>query len=271
VAKPNFVPVEPLVLPLGSDTRTMFLTLTSRLCPAWMYDGQTYEQALYGPLLEQRGFQLDHYGNYWCSVGPSRTIFSAHLDTAADVETGPREVVHREKRGYVATDGRSILGADDKAGVCVVLAMVEAKVPGLYVLFADEEVGCLGSRWLAWDMGDDVLSLFDRMIVFDRAGSHEVLNHLSGIKSCSSEFARELCAKLTRQGKTRYWPSRDGGMSDALSFVWFIPEVTNIGVGYEFAHTGREIQDLRHLDNLIERCLDIDWEALPTRRKIHQP
>ena len=271
MGKPVFQQVEPLELARGSDVRTTFLTLTTRLCPAWLDEGETYSDRLYGKLLAERGFERDSYGNYWVVIGTSRTIFSAHLDTADSVEVGPRQVRHKEKRGYVATDGTTILGADDKAGMTIILTMVEAKVPGVYILFTDEEVGCLGSRWTAWQMSDDDLDVFDRMIVFDRAGNNEVLTRLSGIKSCSTVFARELCARLTRAGKTRYWPSRDGGMSDALSFVWFVKEVTNIGVGYEFAHTGREIQDLRHLSNLIDRCLEIEWEKLPVSRRVHAP
>jgi tripeptide aminopeptidase len=86
-------------------------------------------------------------------TGPGPTLlFCAHLDT---VEPTP-ELVVVEADGRLHTDGRTILGADDKAGVAAILELVLALQesgtphPPLEIVFTvAEEVGLMGSQLLA--------------------------------------------------------------------------------------------------------------------------
>jgi tripeptide aminopeptidase len=78
-------------------------------------------------------------------------FFCAHLDTVAETE-GIETVIDD---GWVRTDGRTILGADDKAGIAVAMEAVrrvrELGVPhgGIDLVFTvAEEVGLLGAREL---------------------------------------------------------------------------------------------------------------------------
>jgi hypothetical protein len=60
----------------------------------------------------------------------------------------------------ISTDGTTTLGADDKAGVSVLIWMMKHNIPGLYYFFIGEE-GCIGSG-LAANYGD--FKDYDRII-----------------------------------------------------------------------------------------------------------
>ncbi len=83
-------------------------------------------------------------------VGKRALILSAHLDT---VEDGDKRVKVREEQGILRSDGSTILGADCKAGLAVILdvlrAIVQEKIkspPLDVVLTVAEEKGLLGAK-----------------------------------------------------------------------------------------------------------------------------
>ena len=47
-----------------------------------------------------------------------------------------------------------------------------------------------------------------------------------------------------------------------------IPECTNVSVGYNNEHTGREIQNMTYLEKLCKAVLKVNWKELPVVRKI---
>lgn len=90
----------------------------------------------------------------WLEPSPGRTdwvAFLAHMDTVAL----DREVEPCVKDGIAASDGETILGADDRAGIAVILEALEillekrATHPGIELVFTvAEEQGLLGSKAL---------------------------------------------------------------------------------------------------------------------------
>ncbi len=88
--------------------------------------------------------------------GNAQTImFSAHLDTVTPCQS----INPQDKGEIICTDGTSILGADDKAGIAAILEAVrhlqEENIPHgpLEVVFTVcEEVGLLGSRYLDYSL-----------------------------------------------------------------------------------------------------------------------
>ncbi|MBI3909557.1 MAG: M20/M25/M40 family metallo-hydrolase, partial [Armatimonadetes bacterium] len=110
-------------------------------------------------VLREAGFvcQEDAAGNLIAQrSGPVHTapriFFAAHMDTVQPTEG----IVVREEGGVFRTDGRTILGADDKAALCEILEGVlilsERKLPhgDLQVVFTvGEEVGLRGAKALA--------------------------------------------------------------------------------------------------------------------------
>jgi hypothetical protein len=205
--------------------------------------------------------EKDKWGNYYYKIGNSKTVFASHLDTACKDQVKVNHVVSNQQ--IVTTDGTSILGADDKAGITILLWMIENRIPGLYYFFIGEEVGCIGSGDLA---KSNTLSGYDRIISFDRRGTNSVITYQSSYRCCSDKFADELANQLNRTKNFFYKKDDSGVYTDSAEFVSQIPECTNISVGYMKEHTHSESQDLYHLYKLAESCLEVDWENLPTIR-----
>jgi hypothetical protein len=260
---PDFTVMPTLGVPgtdLLLDPSRLFLFLTKWTCP---YGG---EEQYYGNLLDGLGFHRDAHGNWYLAIGcvdgsyPT-TCFAAHLDTA---DSAPKPIARfRSEGNVVTTDGKSILGADDRAGVTVLLSMAQRDVPGLYYLFVGEEVGCVGSRSVAKFEGlpDEI----KKVICFDRRGYHDIITHQMGARSCSDEFAVALADAFGAYG-LKYEPCANGSFTDSREFADDVPECTNISIGYERAHSCGESQDLDHLNAVVIAALNIDWEALPVAR-----
>ena len=182
-------------------------------------------------------------------------------------------VNHKFDKNYITTDGTTILGADDKAGMVVVLYMIEKKVPGLYYFFIGEEVGCVGSSDLADDMEKGIyhieqLKNIKKVVSFDRRGTSSVITDQFYGTCCSDEFAKELCYRLNITNHGLKMKLDDTGMvTDSAQFMGIVPECTNISVGYYNEHTHKEKQDIAHLYRLCHSVVDIDWESLPVERE----
>jgi hypothetical protein len=234
-----------------------FLRLTNHTYPYGT------EDALVESMVKQGVFpdlERDSHGNYYYKIGKSRTIFASHLDTACKEST---PVTHVFDGNMIKTDGKTILGADDKAGVTILLHLIKNKIPGLYYFFIGEEVGCIGSGLAA--KYDKFKGLYDRIISFDRRDTGSVITFQSSSRCCSDAFANSLCTELNRNGMN--YRSDDGGVyTDSAEFTHLIPECTNISVGYYKEHTTNESQDIKHLIKLADACLLVNWEKLPTRR-----
>lgn len=235
------------------DIKKTFLKLTSKTYPYGT------EKELLGFL--PKGVKQDLYGNYFYQIGKnSKTIFASHLDTAHKDQV---KVKHIFRDNFIETDGKSILGADDKAGVTILLWLIEHKIPGTYYFFIGEEVGCIGSG----DASKDVerFKHFDRIISFDRRDTCSVITHQSWSRSCSDEFADGLIDEISKGGI--HLKKDDGGVyTDSAEFVNVIPECTNLSVGYYSEHTFNERQDIVFLEDLCKALLVVDWESLPTKR-----
>jgi Peptidase family M28 len=217
------------------------------------------------------GFQIDKYGNYYLSIGDNySTMFTCHLDTSCK----NMEMVKHEFFGnYVMTDGTTILGADDKAGMIVVLYMIEKKIPGLYYFFIGEEVGCVGSSDLAnaFENKKDYPQELDnikKVVSFDRRGTSSVITDQFYGVCCSNDFATALCQELNGANEGLFMRMDDTGvLTDSAQFMGIIPECTNISVGYYDEHTVKEKQDIDHLYRLCKSVVKVDWESLPVVRE----
>jgi hypothetical protein len=64
-----------------------------------------------------------------------------------------------------------------------------------------------------------------------------------------------------------FMPDDTGVYTDTAEFIDFIPECTNISVGYDMEHSERETLDMDHFLQLCKVVPKINWEALPTVRK----
>jgi len=237
--------------------KSTFLKLTQKTYPYGFEDRLVKEMTNIGIF---KNLTRDDHGNYFLKIGQSRTIFASHLDTACKSQTNVNHVI---EGSIIRTDKTTILGADDKAGVTVMLWMIKHQIPGLYYFFIGEEVGCIGSGLAAKFY--ETKGHFDRIISFDRRGTNSIITHQSSMRTCSDDFAKELASQLNTY-RLCFKPDNTGVYTDSAEFTSVIPECTNISVGYYQEHTFNEHQDIEHLYKLSQACLQVEWEKLPTKR-----
>lgn len=235
------------------DIKQKFIELTSFTYP------YGYEDELSSFL--PKGYLVDEDGNYCYEVGENnKTIFTCHLDTACKNYTNVEHVFDGK---YIRTNKKTILGADDKAGMTILLYMIEKNVPGLYYFFIGEEVGCIGSS--AASRRADFFSKYERMISFDRRGVNSIITHQSSKRTCSDEFADSLSKQFAKYG-LNLEKDDTGVYTDSAEFATIIPECTNISVGYYKEHTHEEHQDIEFLEKLTKACSVIDWNSTVVKR-----
>lgn len=237
------------------DIKETFISLTRRTYP------HGTEDDLFKFLPQD--LDIDEFGNLYKEIGikPS-TMFTSHLDTAT---ASLSEITHVFDNNIIRTDNTSILGADDKAGVTIMLHMIKNKVPGLYYFFLGEEVGCIGSKKLADLHKSKPIEYIKKVISFDRRGYDSIITHQCSSRCCSDEFGNYLSSELNKHG-FNYKNDPTGLYTDSAQFTKIYPECTNISVGYQNEHTYNEYQDIDHLINLCNAVTLIDWEKMPIKR-----
>lgn len=241
------------------NIKEKFLELTSRTYP------HGTEEELF-PILFNTvdGLQKDEFGNLFIKIGDSDVMFTSHLDTATSANTPVNHVFDGD---IIKTDGKSILGADDKAGVTIMLYMIKNNIPGLYYFFLGEEVGCVGSKKVAGVQKENKIDGINKVISFDRRGTNSVITYQSGKRCCSDNFGKTLSAQLNQAESSFMYENDDTGvLTDSIQFINIYSECTNISVGYQSEHTYSETQNIKHLEKLAEACLKVDWNSLPVER-----
>jgi hypothetical protein len=214
----------------------------------------------------------DRFGNWYKIIGGNpapESMFTAHLDTADRAQT-PVSLYSRQEDGdeIIYTDGSTILGADDKSGVTVMMYMMAHNIPGIYYFFIGEERGGIGSNMVADAFYTlDYMKNVKRCISFDRRRTISVITHQMGRQCCSDAFGNALATEYNKSGLNL---SLDPGgiYTDSASFIDDIPECTNISVGYENEHTGRELQNMTYLDKLCKASIEVNWDKLPVVRRV---
>ncbi len=202
----------------------------------------------------------------------SRTLFSAHVDTVHS--TSGRQCVEYDheiglmlKTQDAGKKDNECLGADDGAGVWVLLQMIKANIPGTYAFHYGEERGGVGSSTIAIEHRP-WLARFDRAIAVDRKGTDNIITHQGWGRCCSDDFAKTLAAQFNMAGQNHSFKPDSGGVfTDTANYTDDIPECTNLSCGYEAQHTHNESLDVEFLIRLKDAMLVVDWESLPTVRK----
>lgn len=223
-----------------------------------------YEDEIFEKYLSKH-LKKDSFGNYFVKVGESKTIFTCHLDTVGKQKLKVnREIYSKEGHRFIKTDGNTILGGDDKAGVVIMMNMIDNNVPGLYYFFMGEEKGTVGSGLLIKNMFS-MLSEYDRCVAFDRHAYGSIITRQMGKNCCSNDFAEKLSDEFAKNGM-EYKADPYGVWTDSALFMGIVPECTNISVGYFNEHTTEEEQDLDYMLQLSDVATKIDWENLVTSR-----
>ena len=194
-----------------------------------------------------------------------RTLFIAHLDTVH--RSGGKNKIVKTPTKWTAGDKDKCLGADDGAGVAMLMHLLHSGVPGYYIFSQGEECGGIGAKFLSDNHGVTLME-HDRAVAFDRRGIDSVITHQGMGRCCSDEFAQALATALNDASSEELFlaPDSTGIYTDTAEFTEQIPECTNISIGYEGAHSDHEWLDIYYIQTLAEAAAKIDWDALPTKR-----
>lgn len=212
--------------------------------------------------------ERDPDNNWHVTVGESAVLWSCHTDTVHRL--GGRQRVHVNSNGTIQLARRergvsACLGADDTTGVFIMVEMIQRKVPGHYIFHYGEEAGCIGSGNLA-SHNPEFLKQFKCAIALDRRGYKDIITHQTGGKTASDAFADSLAAQLNEAG-LEYKPSSHGVYTDTAQYEHLISECTNLSVGYESAHSGKETVDAVHVIALLDALTDLDQTKLVYERE----
>lgn len=183
-------------------------------------------------------------------------MFTSHVDTVHAPTAATRQQVVLKDGLYQKNDNQP-LGADDAAGVWLLLNMINAEVPGVYAFFRGEECGGIGSSYTAKHR-HDLFDGIDCAIAFDRRGTGSIITHQGGDRGCSDEFARSL-ARTIGMGMTC---DTTGLYTDTAEFFDIIDNCTNVSVGYQSEHSKNETLNHAFIHHLRDNLLKADWSAL---------
>lgn len=209
----------------------------------------------------------DAFGNIHYINGPTKTMFSAHIDTMhTNTGNAKQKLLYDSAKDHLFCEvGGECLGADDGTGVWIMLQMIKAEIKGHYIFHRAEERGGQGSSWIA-SKKKALIKSYDRAIAFDRKDKTDIITH-QGTRTASDKFADALAKQLNELDNSFKFEKSDGGtFTDTKTYAKIIPECTNISVGYKHQHGPNEYQEVGFLVKLMDALLKIDWEKLPTER-----
>jgi hypothetical protein len=210
-----------------------------------------------------KGMKRDSYGNRYIKIGKAPVAWSCHTDTVHK-QSGSQRIVYNKNKGLIALSQSekqaSCLGADDTAGVWLMLELIRHKKEGLYIFHRAEEIGGLGSDYIS-KKTPELVDGIQIMIALDRKGTDSIITHQIGGRCASDAFAASVANQLHG-----YKADSTGSFTDSANFTGIIPECTNLSVGYESAHSPQESLDYFHLIGLRDSLLALDYSKLTVER-----
>ena len=242
-------------------------------------ENETYyvERYVKNPHMMKLGLTEDNFvyqgkqgGNLFLKIGKDpKVLFSCHTDTVDTrninwFEGRKKEIMldindMRIKKKDTST---ACLGADDGTGIWLCWELIKAGVEGLYIFHRAEEVGGVGSSYIANNNVDE-LKKYDFAVAFDRKDIHSIITQQVGQICASQEFVDTLAAQLDMGFRA----DPTGSFTDTANYTDYIPECTNLSVGYYNAHSGNEQQDLKFVREFRDALIKVDWDKVKAERK----
>lgn len=243
-----------------TNERPNLLEMLTYRRPAFSVSEEVFIERFIVPI----GAVPDEYGNYSLRIGKAPILWSSHTDTVHRKEGLQKLNVSED--GYITVLDSGCLGADCTAGVWLMLNMILDGIEGLYVFHRAEEIGGLGSSWIAKNT-PELLEGIQIAVAFDRRGTNSVITHQGGVRCASDAFAEALAGVLNGEMEHGTFAPDDGGIfTDTDNYKELIPECTNLSVGYTDEHTKREKLDFWFLETLWEVIRGADFSSLPVVR-----
>ncbi|MGL5713990.1 MAG: hypothetical protein ACRCX2_13295 [Paraclostridium sp.] len=206
------------------------------------------------------GFKFIKGKGIWSIRHKNKPVFVSHLDTVnrSDEEFKKPLMI---KDGKLSRPGY-VLGADDRAGVNIILNHIDDVN---FVFTYDEETGCVGAKALALNATfkeDCKLGTF--FVELDRKNGTDLLGNVHGY--CHKDLATKLLAVLPGFKDVK------GVLTDIDQFTKIMQGV-NMSVGYYNAHRDNEylnIEEFLAVNDLIPAINKIEHKSeLPPEKPIY--
>lgn len=211
--------------------------------------------------LRPLGMTEDSFGNLYKRIGDAPILWSCHTDTVHSIG-GIQTLCVTADTVRVADKRSNCLGADNTVGIWLMVEMIKANKPGLYVFHRAEEIGGQGSSHIA-ECNEALLTGLKYAVAFDRRGTSSIITHQAGGRCCSDVFASSL-ARALRLGHVH---DSGGTFTDTANYTHLIGECSNVSAGFHSEHTSKERLDLAYVRSLREALLSFDWQALEHERQ----
>lgn len=183
-----------------------------------------------------------HSKDYILAVGDIPVALAAHMDTVFD--TPARNIYYDKESGVMwSPEG---LGADDRAGIFIILKLINNGLRPTIIFTADEEIGALGAEALIKKFPNKPPCPINFIIQLDRRGTNDCVfydcdnvnfvNYIEGFGFCENV----------------------GSFSD-ISVIcpeWGVAGV-NLSVGYEDEHSYIETLHIAPLSQTLEKVTEI--------------
>lgn len=204
----------------------------------------------------------DRIGNRIIRIGDAPILYSCHTDSVHRQPGLQNVAIKGFKFKLHRKENSNCLGADNAAGVWILTEMIRAKKPGLYIFHRGEEVGGVGSGYIA-KYTPELVKDMKAAIAFDRRDTKSIITFQGGARCCSDEFADSLALELN----LNHEKDRGGSFTDTKNYTDLIPECTNVSVGFDREHCFSETLDMAYLLELRQSMIEMDWEKLVIKRK----
>lgn len=205
---------------------------------------------------------VEHDGNIYSFRFNDKVAFVSHLDTVAKSD----EEYHKPVFEYngILFKRKAILGADDRAGVNIILNHIDDIN---FILTRDEEIGRLGAASLRKNEDFvEAIKVYNIVgfIEMDRKNNSDILGHNHGY--CQEDFHNAVLNVLSGRVDAH------GLCTDIDSFIDLRAGV-NLSCGYHSPHTENEFLDIESwlvLNNSIPELNKITGEfKLPVKKSAY--
>jgi len=198
-------------------------------------------------------YQVDERQNIFSLVYPDRPILCAHMDTVQTEQDRANastiQVTHK------AVEGLSVLGADDKCGVYIILHLLQQGKKFNFIFTASEEIRFQDS--ITQFLEENDIRKFPFALVLDSPYNRDIQC------SCRNFGSKEFENDIFRIGKDLgFHPLLEredeaNTASDADMIQKYI-NCANISVGYYYYHKAKEyalLADIQRSEQFVERIL----------------
>lgn len=198
----------------------------------------------------------DGFGNLYVNIGDSKILFTAHMDTYSSKVEKVNHIIEDNK---LKTDGRTILGGDNKVGCAILINMINNNIPGNYFFFMGEEVGRLGSEYYNSKIKEGKYNL---AITFDRKEVGSVCSHQRGIKLSNDDLTNFIISELSNKTGYTFFEDLFGLSCDTYSFNEKVNNCLNISTGVYNEHKNNEYVDIDFYTAIFEASVKLNWKKI---------